>query len=1067
MNSSKKTTSVLLVTVLVLGAVLPLLAVPAGADLTADDSRASSRNNALEAEPNQNYDQANRIYAGDHVYGVLNYTDNDDVFKINVTAGRVFNVTLYLLDYNGGTPYEYNLDFEIIKPRPDPWILSAHWRQETQVDAHSMLVYETGDHYIWVYANGTASEHTLETNYILSVDQWNATTVGTGPQVGNIDMTADLSDEWYELTVAPDQAINVTLTNPGTGDFDLYLYNWWPYMKGYQSGTATPFVVNASWARTMGNTESVEALLGEGTYYIKVYGYAGNGAFNLQISELSYPDDGNSKFVDATEIQYSEITMSSFHQSYDMFDWYKVTLNEGEHLNMTVDLMSGQGLVVFYIGLFDQWKVPVTGASGNPLGVYDTVNGGGWTSSNDVDNEASFIKVPFSDGVASTSEWYIVVRAVFKLWEQGETNFVPADAMYRITWDLPNYGPDPDGTLPAIVMDEDTSDTTLNLNDYFTDPEGNDLTFSYSPSIITNMTISIDQATGIVNLTPAADHNTGGDPVNITFRATDPDADWGHFFSTQNTTFTIKPINDAPRILIDFDSYINITEDEKGFSSPTHLNKVFYDVDGDNLLFRASGNNNIPVSINQTTTKMSLGPVSRWFGSEDITVTAEDPSGLTVSSNFTVEVIHLNHPPTGINGITAYTHNITEDKSDSSLNVETLFDDVDISYADDELTYYIDYPLGYAPPFHMAVEIDGDNFFQIVPDDNFTGNEEVPIFARDKAGAKVMVVVTIHVRNVNDPPEIRSVSPAVSLVQLDEGEKRKFEITEVFDIDEDYIKFKWFVDGEHQLLIPALQSYFEFETDFSVGPGVFSNGTYSLEVWVSDETVNVTWTWTIDVVDVNRKPTGVKITEPVANQKYTEGAKVTLRAGTATDSDGDTLTYTWTDSAGTVIGTGSSVLFNAKKTGNQKITLTVSDGKGGATTASVTIKVTEDTGSGGLGGDLMLPLLLVVIIVVVIIIVIVAMKKKGAKKEPETQKEVADSYEAQLWGGRPPSSAPPQEQPPAEQPPPASEPAPEPTHEPAPEPEEPAVQTWQPGGASEPPADTAPAPGPPKPGPPQ
>ncbi|WP_176231860.1 Ig-like domain-containing protein [Candidatus Hakubella thermalkaliphila] len=59
----------------------------------------------------------------------------------------------------------------------------------------------------------------------------------------------------------------------------------------------------------------------------------------------------------------------------------------------------------------------------------------------------------------------------------------------------------------------------------------------------------------------------------------------------------------------------------------------------------------------------------------------------------------------------------------------------------------------------------------------------------------------------------------------------------------------------------------------------------------------------------------------------------------ATDEDGDTLTYTWQAEAGTISGEGSTVTYTAPKTaGTYTLTVSVSDGRGGRTRRSINIE---------------------------------------------------------------------------------------------------------------------------------
>jgi len=63
---------------------------------------------------------------------------------------------------------------------------------------------------------------------------------------------------------------------------------------------------------------------------------------------------------------------------------------------------------------------------------------------------------------------------------------------------------------------------------------------------------------------------------------------------------------------------------------------------------------------------------------------------------------------------------------------------------------------------------------------------------------------------------------------------------------------------------------------------------------------------------------------------------------TASDPDGDVLTYSWTASAGTIDGSDTAVTWTAPKDpGSYKITVVVSDGKGGAVTTDAVVTVPE------------------------------------------------------------------------------------------------------------------------------
>src|SRR5438093_2005683 len=85
----------------------------------------------------------------------------------------------------------------------------------------------------------------------------------------------------------------------------------------------------------------------------------------------------------------------------------------------------------------------------------------------------------------------------------------------------------------------------------------------------------------------------------------------------------------------------------------------------------------------------------------------------------------------------------------------------------------------------------------------------------------------------------------------------------------------------------------------------------------------------------NHPPTAQAGPDQTVECQSPNGATVTLNGTASSDPDGDPLTFTWTDSFGTVLGPTSQVTMPL---GTHTVTLTVDDGKGGH--ASDTVKTT-------------------------------------------------------------------------------------------------------------------------------
>ena len=90
----------------------------------------------------------------------------------------------------------------------------------------------------------------------------------------------------------------------------------------------------------------------------------------------------------------------------------------------------------------------------------------------------------------------------------------------------------------------------------------------------------------------------------------------------------------------------------------------------------------------------------------------------------------------------------------------------------------------------------------------------------------------------------------------------------------------------------------------------------------------------IDLV-VNDPP---KVTLKASNGAPVIGQAVALTA-TATDADGDPMTYSWSKSGGALSASGLSGKWHSPDSGSYKVTFTASDGRGGVGTATVGIAV--------------------------------------------------------------------------------------------------------------------------------
>ncbi|MFC3031599.1 glycosyl hydrolase family 18 protein [Pseudoalteromonas fenneropenaei] len=159
------------------------------------------------------------------------------------------------------------------------------------------------------------------------------------------------------------------------------------------------------------------------------------------------------------------------------------------------------------------------------------------------------------------------------------------------------------------------------------------------------------------------------------------------------------------------------------------------------------------------------------------------------------------------------------------------------------------------------------------------------------------------------------------------------------DQDGDTLTYLWSGDSALQLANTSAA------TVTVTAPAVTQNSQYTLQVAVSDGKV----TTTKNVVVTVKAPAGpntAPVVDAIANVTMAEGASQAV-AVTATDAEGDALSYSWNVPAGlTLVGSGANVTLQAAEVAadtNYTVSVTVSDGTL-STTQSFTVTVTNTAG---------------------------------------------------------------------------------------------------------------------------
>ncbi len=201
----------------------------------------------------------------------------------------------------------------------------------------------------------------------------------------------------------------------------------------------------------------------------------------------------------------------------------------------------------------------------------------------------------------------------------------------------------PDNRAPEVtsVLDPRTVVVdalfSIDLTDYFEDPEGQPLSFEATSSDTSVVSISVSGST-------VAFRAGGQGTATVTITATDP----GGASASEEFDVTVTesppslPANQGPRV----GSAIRARTVLVDAQFSVHLDDHFDDPEGDSLSFEAATSDSEVVSVNVAGNDLAVRAVG--FGTATVTVTARDSEGRSATTRFVVSVIRTggtNQPP--------------------------------------------------------------------------------------------------------------------------------------------------------------------------------------------------------------------------------------------------------------------------------------------------------------------------------------------------------------------------------------------------------------------------------------
>ncbi len=204
----------------------------------------------------------------------------------------------------------------------------------------------------------------------------------------------------------------------------------------------------------------------------------------------------------------------------------------------------------------------------------------------------------------------------------------------RVTVPQPNRPPRRVGLIPAQQVNIGQS-ATVNVAAYFSDPDGDALTYTATSSSPTVTRASVSDSTVTITGLSAG-------TATITVTARDPEG----LTATQQARVTVQQRNRAPTRV----GSIPAQSLNPGRTTTVIASRYFTDPDGDALTYTATSSRTSVARTSVSGSTVTITGVSA--GTATITVTARDPGGLSVTQTFSVRVASAGAPDLQFTNVT-------------------------------------------------------------------------------------------------------------------------------------------------------------------------------------------------------------------------------------------------------------------------------------------------------------------------------------------------------------------------------------------------------------------------------
>ena len=220
---------------------------------------------------------------------------------------------------------------------------------------------------------------------------------------------------------------------------------------------------------------------------------------------------------------------------------------------------------------------------------------------------------------------------------------------------ISNYAPIRVGTIPNQLVRVGSSAATVDVSSYFSDPDGDTLTYSATSYSTSRATVSMSGST--LTITPVA-----AGTATISVKATDPHN------ASRTQTFSVKVV--ASNTLVVVGSIPTQTVTVTGTPATVDVSSYFSGTIGETLTYSATSSNTSKATVSVSGSTLSILAVAA--GSSTITVTATDSNSATATQTFTVTV-EPNSAPVAVGTIPAQMVSVTA--TSKTVDVSPYFSD--------------------------------------------------------------------------------------------------------------------------------------------------------------------------------------------------------------------------------------------------------------------------------------------------------------------------------------------------------------------------------------------------------